>query len=93
MYGRSHSMNLSTDKWRRCSLRVTGANPPILPARAVGAETELLGEKRQDSQRRRLLLTGLRRLEDHPLDGEQALVCFAEGDSTPRSRILIELPA
>ena len=57
-----------------------GSRHPVLTgAPAVGA-VRLFGEKPQESKRAPRLLAGLRRLEDDPLDDEQALARFTEGD-------------
>ena len=60
-----------------------GSRHPVLTgAPAVGA-VRLFGEKPQESKRPPRLLAGLRRLEDDPLDDEQALAHFTEGDLDP----------
>ena len=60
-----------------------GSRHPVLTgAPAVGA-VRLFGEKPQESKRPPRLLAGLRRLEDDPLDDEQALARFTEDDLDP----------
>ena len=58
------------------------SQPSLAGAPAVGA-VRLFGEKPQESKRPPRLLAGLRRLEDDPLDDEQALARFTEGDLDP----------
>ena len=85
-------MNASTDESRKYSLRFTDPQPSLAGAPAVGA-VRLFGEKPQESKRPPRLLAGLRRLEDDPLDDEQALARFTEGDLDPAQLVLIKSAA